>query len=52
MKTAPTVKKTTKKTSIAPKGAHKVDIHPNRMTLAVSALAAVSLVLFALMVIS
>lgn len=49
-----TAKKTAKKTaskSAAAKTPKRVDIYPNRMSLAVAALAAVSLVLFALLAI-
>lgn len=49
-----TAKKPTKKTATksTAKKVQKVDIYPNRMSLAIAALAAVSLVLFALIALS
>lgn len=43
----PTTRKPTAKKTVKKPAAHKVDYYPNRMSLAVAALAAVSLVLFA-----
>lgn len=51
MKATPRTKKTTAKTP-AKHTSTKVDIHPNRVTLAVSTLAVLSLVLFALIAVS
>jgi hypothetical protein len=41
-----------KSTAVSKKSSQKVDIYPNRMSLAISALAAVTLVLFALIALS
>jgi len=43
---------TPKSTAASKKSSQKVDIYPNRMSLAISALAAVTLVLFALIALS
>lgn len=51
MKATPHTKKTTVKSSTK-KTLKKVDIYPNRVSLAVSALAVVSLFLFALIAVS
>lgn len=49
MKAKTTAKKSTKTTKKPAEKATKVNIYPNRMSLAVAALAAVSLALFGLM---